>query len=297
MQPHVPSIIVHGGAGSEDPGERDPRLTGVRRAAEAGWNVLARGGAALDAVIAATTALEDDEAFNAGRGSVLTEEGTIEMDASLMEGATLAAGAVAAVSRLRNPIRGAHAVLEGGREVLVVGERACDLAARAGVELVDPRVLVTEQARRRWIERRAGAGDTVGAVARDAHGHLAAATSTGGTAGKRPGRVGDSALIGAGTYADDRLGAASCTGPGEAIIRLSLARLALASLGALDPDGACRLALDELRARLGATAGLVLVAPSGAVGFHCTTESMPVAWRTDGGDGLCAAERPPAPGR
>jgi beta-aspartyl-peptidase (threonine type) len=129
-------------------------------------------------------------------------------------------------------------------------------------------------------------------VARDATGRLAAATSTGGTTGKRRGRVGDSALIGAGTYADDRLGAVSCTGPGEMIIRVSLARVALAHLQAgNDAARACRLALEELRARLEATAGLIVVDPRGAVGFHCTTETMLVAWQTDDGSGACDAAR------
>jgi beta-aspartyl-peptidase (threonine type) len=290
----VSSIVVHGGAGREsDPQDRDARRAGLRRAADAGWDVVARGGSALDAAVAATVVLEDDPLFNAGRGSVLTEAGTVEMDASLMDGATLACGAVAAVTRLLNPIRGARAVLDAGREVLLVGEHACDVAARAGAVLVDPHTLVTEQARRRRTQRRAGPGDTVGAVARDVAGRLAAATSTGGTTNKRPGRVGDSAIIGAGTYADDRLGAVSCTGPGEMIIRLTLARVALAHLHAVsDPHRACRLALDELRARLAATAGLVLIGPDGAVGFHCTTETMLVAWRTDDGSGACDAATP-----
>jgi beta-aspartyl-peptidase (threonine type) len=273
------SVIVHGGAGREGAAERGARHAGLRAAADAGWVVLARGGRALDAVVAATVVLEDDDAFNAGRGSVLTEEGWIEMDASVMDGATLAAGAVAAVSRLRNPVRGARAVLDAGREVLLVGERACDVAARAGTALTDPRSLITERAR----ARRASPGETVGAVACDGLGHVAAATSTGGMAGKRLGRIGDSAIIGAGTYADDGLGAVSCTGPGEAIIRLSLARG--------DPFGACRAALDDLRTRLEAAAGLVLVAPSGVVAFHCTTDSMPVAWRTDRGDGAADGAR------
>ena len=267
----------------------------MRRAADIGWSILARGGTALDAVVAATVVLEDDEAFNAGRGSVLTDAGTIEMDASLMDGAGLAAGAVAAVSRLRNPIRGARAILETGREVLLVGDRACDAAARGGVELVDPSTLITERARRRWVEHGGGPGDTVGAVARDATGHLAAATSTGGTVGKRPGRVGDSALIGAGTYADDRLGAVSCTGPGEAIIRLALARVALTHLaGGGDAHAACVRVLDELAERLGARAGLIMVTPAGIIAFHHTTDAMPIAWRTDPGGSVGSVRGEPA---
>jgi len=276
----MPAIVVHGGAGREDREERAPRRAGLRRAADAGWAVLARGGSALDAVVAATIVLEDDEHFNAGTGSVLTGNGWVEMDASLMDGRTLAAGAVAAVTRIGNPICGAHAVLEGGREVLLVGEHACDAAAHAGMALVDPRSLITPASRARWQERRGAPGNTVGAVAHDAGGHVAAATSTGGIAGKRPGRVGDSAIIGAGTYADDRIGAVSCTGPGEAIIRLSLGRVALAHLAAgAGPTDACARGLDELATRLGAHAGLILVSPGGAVGFGHRTESMPVAWR------------------
>jgi beta-aspartyl-peptidase (threonine type) len=274
------AIVVHGGAGREDAEERAPRRAGLQRAGDAGWAVLARGGSALDAVVAATIVLEDDEHFNAGTGSVLTGDGWVEMDASLMDGQTLAAGAVAAVSRLGNPIRGAHAVLEGGREVLLVGERACDAAARAGIPLVDPRSLITQASQARWQARRAASGNTVGAVAHDARGHVAAATSTGGVAGKRAGRVGDSAIIGAGTYADDRMGAVSCTGPGEAIIRLSLGRVALAHLAVgTGPTDACAHALDELAERLGAHAGVILVSAQGAVGFAYRTESMPVAWR------------------
>lgn len=287
----MPSIVVHGGAGREAAGERAARRAGVRAAAEAGWAVLARGGSALDAVVAATARLEDDAHFNAGRGSVLTEEGLLEMDASVMEGAGLAAGAVAAVSRVANPVRAARVVLGAGREVLLVGDRACEIAARAGVPLVDPASLVTDAARARLATRAPSAGDTVGAVARDAGGHVAAATSTGGVAGKRAGRVGDAAVIGAGTYADDRLGAVSCTGPGEAIIRLSLGRVALARLAAgAAPQAACTAALGTLAERLGAQAGLILVAPDGAVGFAHTTPAMPVAWRTEAEGAVQLAE-------
>lgn len=282
------AILVHGGAGRDDPADRAARRDGVRRATEAGWQVLARGGSALDAVVAATVVLEDDEHFNAGRGSVLTEEGLVEMDASVMDGGTLAAGAVGAVGRVANPVRAARAVLDGGREVLLVGERACEMARQAGVALVDPAMLVTERARARLAAREAASpGDTVGAVARDDAGHLAAATSTGGVPRKRAGRVGDSAVIGAGTYADDRLGAVSCTGPGEAIIRLSLARVSLAELdGATDPHAACAAALAALESRLGERAGLVVVAPDGRIGFAHSTPAMPVAWRTADDDAV-----------
>jgi beta-aspartyl-peptidase (threonine type) len=233
-------------------------------------------------VVEAVAVLEDDPHFNAGRGSVLTEEGTVEMDASLMAGDTLGAGAVAAVGGTPYPIRLARAVLAEGREVLVVGDPALAIARRHGVALCPPDTLVTEDARRRWQERRPGSGETVGAVAVDARGHVAAATSTGGITGKRRGRVGDSAVIGAGTYADDALGAGSATGPGEAIIRFGLVWRALVLLGrGLDPGWVAQQALTELVVRLGAEAGLILVDPAGRVGIAHATPAMAAAYRTD----------------
>ncbi len=273
---------MHGGAGREAPEERAARRAGLSAAAEAGWQVLARGATALDAVVAAVALLEDDPHFNAGLGSVLSVEGTIEMDASVMAGETLAAGAVGAVSGVANPVRLARAVLAEGREVLLVGEAAAALAARHGLRLCAPDALVTEEARRRWREGRPATGETVGAVARDGAGHLAAATSTGGVAGKRSGRVGDSAVIGAGTYADDRLGAGSATGPGEAIIRACLVRAALELVGrGRDPAWVAQHALAELEQRLGAAAGLILVDAAGRVGVAHTTQAMAAAWRSE----------------
>jgi len=281
------AIVVHGGAGRESPGERPARRAGVRRASEEGWRILAAGGSALDAAVAAVALLEDDPGFNAGLGSVLTSDGEVEMDASVMAGDTLAAGAVGAVRGVRNPVQVARAVLDEGREVLLVGPPARALAAARGLTVCEPEALVTEEARRRWQARQPGPGETVGAVARDARGHVAAATSTGGVAGKRSGRVGDSAMIGAGTYADDRLGAGSATGPGEAIIRLCLVRSALELVaGGLDPVFAARHALDELRQRTGALAGLILVDSAGRIGARWTTESMVSAWQSDRSDGL-----------
>ena len=277
------AIAVHGGAGAERTEERAPRRAGVLRAAGAGWDVLARGGSALDAVIAAVVVLEDDPLFNAGRGSVLTEDGAVEMDASVMAGDTLAAGAVGAVMGVPNPVRLAAAVLAEGREVLLVGEPAVALARRHGLGVCPPEALVTEEARARWRARREASGGTVGAVACDGRGHVAAATSTGGVAGKRRGRIGDSAVIGAGTYADDALGAGSATGPGEAIIRGSLTRAALEVVGrGADPAWAAQYALAELWRQTGARAGLVLVDAAGRVGIAHTTGSMATAHRTGG---------------
>jgi beta-aspartyl-peptidase (threonine type) len=276
----MPTIVVHGGAGDDPPDGREERRAGVERAAAAGAAVLDRGGGALDAVVETVVVLEDDPHFNAGRGSVLTEEGTIEMDASVMEGERLAAGAVAAVRRVANPIRAALAVLREGREVFLVGEPVIALAERHGLRIVDDDALVTPETRERWRRRYAPSGNTVGAVALDAHGHVAAATSTGGVAGKRAGRVGDSAVIGAGTYADDASGAISATGPGEAIIRIGLGRIAIALVAAgAAPDDAAARALDGLRARTGAAAGLIVVAPDGTPGVAWTTAAMPVALR------------------
>jgi len=277
------AIAVHGGAGPISPVEIAARRPGVERAATVGWNVLEQGGSAFDAVVASVIALEDDPLFNAGLGSVLAEEGVVEMDASLMDGATLRAGAVAAVRGVANPILAARAVVDEAREVFLVGEPVVALARRHGLRVVATDELVTAAARRAWLERRPSPGETVGAVARDARGGVAAATSTGGVAGKRCGRVGDSAVIGAGTYADDESGAVSATGPGEAIIRLGLARVALDVLrrGA-SPEEAADEALSRLRQRLGETAGLVVVDPTGGLGIAHTTIGMPAAWRTAG---------------
>ena len=276
----MPPILVHGGAGEDPENGRAARRDGVERAADAGAAVLAKGGSALDAAIAAVVVLEDDPCFNAGLGSVLTDDGVVEMDASVMDGERLRAGAVAAVRRVANPIRAAHAVLLEGREVLLVGDPATALARGHGLRLVDDEALVTPAARERWRRKQRAAGNTVGAVARDANGHVAAATSTGGVAGKRRGRVGDSAVIGAGTYADDRLGAVSATGPGEAIIRTVLGRTTLAYVEAgMTPQDAAARALAELAARTGAQAGLIVLGPDGTPGVAFTTAGMPTARR------------------
>lgn len=284
------TIVVQGGAGRELPAERPARRAGVLRAVEAGWSVLAADGTALDAVVAAVALLEDDPAFNAGLGSVLTSEGDVEMDASVMAGHALAAGAVGAVRGVQNPVRLARTVLDEGREVLLVGPAARALAEVRGLAVCEPAALVTDDARRRLHAEQPASGETVGAVARDARGHLAAATSTGGVTGKRSGRIGDSALIGAGTYADDRLGAGSATGPGEAIIRVCLVRASLELVGGgLDPAFAARQALEGLRERTGALAGLILVDPAGRIGAVWTTESMAAGWRSDGVGGAVVA--------
>jgi beta-aspartyl-peptidase (threonine type) len=280
----VPSIIVHGGAGADPTEGPDELREGMRTAVEAGWIVLRDGGRALDAVEAAVRALEDHPRFNAGRGSVLTSAGTVEMDASIMDGDRLACGAVGAVTRIRNPISLARRVLDDGRHVLLVSEGAETFARAEGFAECATADLITERQRRRWHgDRSAAVGaearGTVGAVAIDRHGAAAAATSTGGTWGKRPGRVGDSALIGSGNYADSALGAVSCTGDGEAIIRVVLARRTLDFLkDAGDPDYAARVAIDLLVDEGRGAGGLILVDWRGRTAWVHSTPFMPVAW-------------------
>ncbi|HEY7366645.1 MAG TPA: isoaspartyl peptidase/L-asparaginase [Methylomirabilota bacterium] len=278
----VPAIIVHGGAGADPVEGRDELRDGVQAAALAGWRRLGEGGNAVDAVETAVRVLEDHPRFNAGRGSVLTTAGTVEMDASIMEGDRLRCGAVGAVSRIANPVTLARRIMEDGRHVLLVAHGALDFARTTGVPECDPETLITERQRQRHREARvrAGAGGgTVGAVALDRRGTVAAATSTGGIAGKLPGRVGDSAVIGCGTYADSTLGGASCTGDGEAIIRVVLARRALEYLKeADDADYAARVAVDLLVEEGGGKGGLILVDWRGRLGWAHSTPLMPVAW-------------------
>jgi beta-aspartyl-peptidase (threonine type) len=278
------AIVVHGGAGRL-PGSAD-RIERMRAGAaagvEAGHAILAAGGSALGAVEAAVVVLEDDPQFNAGRGAALTEDGGVELDAALMEGTGRRAGAVACARGLRNPIRAARAVLEDGRHVLLVGEAA---SALGGVERCDDDWLATTAQRealaagaRGWVE------GTVGAVARDAEGRLAAATSTGGTMGQRRGRVGDSPLIGAGTWADDDSVAVSCTGDGEAIVRVAMAHEvdALVRHAGRSLEQACAEALAALERR-GGHGGLIAVSAPGEATARLSSPGMTRGWRI--GDG------------
>jgi L-asparaginase / beta-aspartyl-peptidase len=277
----VPAIIVHGGAGA-DSSQAPEFRQGVRAAVLAGWRVLAEGGTALDAVESAVRALENDPRFNAGRGSVLNRDGTIEMDASIMEGDRLQCGAVAALVGVANPVTVARRVLESRRHVLLVGDGALAFSRSVGIPECDPASLVTDRQRKRHVELARKpippGGGTVGAVALDRNGTTAAATSTGGTPGKLPGRVGDSALIGCGTYADSSLGGVSCTGDGEAIIRVVLGHRALRYLkDADDPDYAAKVAVDLLVEEGGGQGGLILIDWRGRPGYATSTRLMPVA--------------------
>jgi beta-aspartyl-peptidase (threonine type) len=231
-----PSLIVHGGAGNIPDGAVEAYRRGVRAGLEAGWRVLSAGGAAIDAVEAAIVALEEDPALDAGVGSHLNRDGRVQLDAILMDGATLKAGAVAAVERIRNPIRLARLVLEKSEHMMLAGPGAEQFARENGLPLCDPEELITDAARAEWQKLReplsadegakAPPRGTVGAVALDANGSLFAGTSTGGTRNKYPGRVGDSPLIGCGCYADAEAGGVSCTGYGEGVMKIVMAKMA-----------------------------------------------------------------------
>jgi L-asparaginase / beta-aspartyl-peptidase len=289
-------LAVHGGAGTIP---RDlmtvSRLAsyheGLRLALTAGRDILAADGRALEAVTAAVVALEDNPLFNAGRGSVFTAAGTQEMDASIMDGSDHRAGAVAGIFGPRNPILAARAVMERSRHVLMIGEGALSFCREQGLAFAEPSYFYTEQ---RWrdLQRTLEGGEevlywqhgTVGAVARDRHGNLAAATSTGGMIGKAPGRVGDSPIIGAGTYADNAACAVSATGHGEFFVRYGAAfdiaarlRHARQSL----PDAA-QAVLGNLAA-VGGTGGVVAVDRTGAMALPFNTEGMYRGYVRDGG--------------
>lgn len=289
-----PSIIVHGGAGEWEPELIGPGREGVYRAAQAGWIVLAGGGSALDAVEAAIVIMEDDDTFDAGRGSFLNADGQVELDAGFMDGKDLRVGAVAGVQFIQNPIRLARAVLEKSDHVLLVAAGAQRFAAKMGFRPCELTDLAVPREFERWQKhlregagsghrRRRKVGDTVGCVAMDQDGHVAAGTSTGGTANKMPGRVGDVPMVGCGFYADDRLGGASSTGWGEAIAKVLLARLVLDRLEQSgDPHEAARAAIHELQDRVAGDGGIILLSPEGHPGWWRNTPCMPFAYQTVG---------------
>jgi len=279
-------IVVHGGAGRIEPEREESVLKGVQRARDAGWAVLAAGGSALEAAVAAVRVLEDDPAFNAGTGSALNRQGFVEMDAAVMVGEGLRFGAVAAVRDVKNPILLAREVMDS-EHILLSGEGASLFARERGIPRHPPEALITERALRRWqkIRRQGGrTSGTVGAVALDAEGNLAAATSTGGIVDKRVGRIGDTPLVGAGTYAEAGLGAASATGEGEYLARALVAYRAVHALKNQDPEAAAREALDLARA-LGGEGGLILLAADGRFSAVHTSPKMSYAWRGPEGEG------------
>jgi len=283
------SIAIHGGAGTilrENLTEamRGEYEAGLGAALDAGAKLLAEGGNALDAVAATVVLLEDDPHFNAGRGATFTFDGKIELDAAIMDGRTRAAGAVAGITRERNPVLIARAVMEHSPHVFLAGAGAERFAREQGFEPVDPAWFETAERRRQFEEfrqRKSGWFDgsvkygTVGAVARDRQGHVAAATSTGGLTGKRWGRVGDSPVIGAGTYADDRACAVSATGAGEYFIRTAAAK-AIADRMVLLGESA-QAAADAVIAEigeLGGEGGVIVAAADGGTAFALNTAGM-----------------------
>lgn len=292
-----PLLVIHGGAGvtrkSMTAAEETAARAALEQALRQGHAQLAAGKPALDAVTAALTVLEDDPHFNAGKGAVFTHDGKNELDASLMDGATLRAGAVAGVHRVKNPILLARAVMERSKHVMMAGEGAERFAQEAGVELVDPSYFRTEK---RWQQlqdalKREAAGQaeveseairhfgTVGAVALDAQGHLAAGTSTGGMTNKRYGRIGDSPIIGAGTYAN-AVCAVSGTGWGEFYIRTAAAHEICARVAYLKetPAQAGEAVIDQIIPKLGGDGGAIVLGADGSAAFPFNTEGMFRGW-------------------
>jgi L-asparaginase / beta-aspartyl-peptidase len=330
---HDPTLLVHGGAWAIPADSAAAHEAGVRHALVTGHEILARGGTAIDAVEAAVAILEDDPTFDAGRGSFLTSNGRVQLDALLMDGGRMKAGAVACVEHLRNPIHAARLVLEKSPHVYFVGEGAEQFAHAHGMDLIDNSELVLDRERERLslAQARQAAGladptfsglfddkdpetavpsdqpfcgsrfraegnppsgqdppakghDTVGAVALDARGNLAAATSTGGTLNKTPGRVGDSSLIGCGCYADNLAAAVSLTGWGEPIMKLVLGKWATDRVAAgTAPEIAAREAISYLYNRLGGHGGIILLGPDGRFGLAHNTPAMAWGVATPGG--------------
>jgi beta-aspartyl-peptidase (threonine type) len=317
---HSPTLLVHGGAWAIPADAAAAHLAGVRKALETGYALLSRGASALDAVEAAVTVLEDDPTFDAGRGSFLTSDGRVQLDALLMDGGRMKAGGVACVERLRNPIQAARLVLEKSPHVYFVGDGAEQFAQAHGMTLIDNAELVLDRERERLahakLRESAGLGDdtfsgpealphpvlhddkspetafplhlnshdTVGAVALDAQGNLAAATSTGGTLNKTPGRVGDSSLIGCGCYADNLSAAVSLTGWGEPIMKLVLGKWATDRVASgTAPEIAAREAIAYLFNRLGGHGGIILLGPDGRFGLAHNTPAMAWGFATPNG--------------
>ncbi len=295
-----PTLIIHGGAWAMPDDAIAAHENGIANALAAGYAVLEAEGTAVSAVEAAVVVMEDDETFDAGRGSFLTRDGRVQLDALLMDGSNLRTGGVACVERLRNPIRAARLVLDESPHVYFVGAGAERFARQHGMELCDNMDLVIPREQERLYafqkaelegatdetfsgpaqteaEKAMQSHDTVGAVALDAHGNIAAATSTGGTLSKAPGRVGDSSLIGCGCYADNRSAAVSLTGWGEPIMKLVLGKWAVDRVAAgVAPEMAAADAIAYLYRRLGGHGGIILLGPDGRMGLAHNTPRM--AW-------------------
>ncbi|RXH58353.1 isoaspartyl peptidase/L-asparaginase [Granulicella sibirica] len=291
MTPHPrPILVVHGGAWDMPDNAIQSHERGIANALRAGYTLLERGATSVEAVEAAITVMEDDDTFDAGRGSFLTRDGRVQLDALLMDGATLRAGGVACVERLRNPIQAARLVLDQSPHVYFVATGAERFARQYGMALCDNTDLIVPRERERLIAFQKAelegavdttfsgqSHDTVGAVALDIHGNLAAGTSTGGTLSKAPGRVGDSSLIGCGCYADNDSAAVSLTGWGEPIMKLVLGKWAVDRIARGEhAEPTAQAAIQYLYNRLGGHGGIILLTPGGDIGIAHNTPR--IAW-------------------
>jgi len=286
-----PSIIVHGGAWDIPDEQVDAHIKGCRIAAETANDILVRGASSVDAVESAVMVMEDDPIFDAGRGSVLNQSGQVEMDAIIMEGATLRSGAVAALRHIRNPVKVARKLMEDTQFSMLAGDGALRFALSKGFEecseedllvgreLEDYKAFLETGVLQTREEFSGHPLDTVGACAIDREGHLACATSTGGIRRKLAGRIGDSPIVGAGAYADDTIGAASSTGWGEKIMAVVLAKTAIDILEQRkDVFCACEEGIDMLARRVDGLGGLIMVDTHGKVGYHHNTPKMAYAY-------------------
>jgi L-asparaginase / beta-aspartyl-peptidase len=305
--PTDPILVVHGGAWAMPDDMVEAHIRGVKNALAAGWRVLERGGPALDAVEEAVVIMEDDETFDAGRGSFLNRDGKVQLDALIMDGSTLRAGGVGCVEHLRNPVRAARKILSESPHVYFVGEGAEKFAAAHGVPLCknEDLIIPREVERLREYQKELASGekqdgndlfasepvasphhpaishDTVGAVALDRNGNIAAATSTGGTLNKAPGRLGDSSLIGCGCYADNESAAASTTGWGEPIMKLVLAKWTADRISAGNlPEWAAQEAMNYLKQRVNGHGGIIVLDREGHIGIAHNTPRMAFAYQT-----------------
>jgi beta-aspartyl-peptidase (threonine type) len=284
------ALVVHGGAWDMPDDVVAAHKSGVQEALKAGWAVLSKGGSAVDAVEAAIMVMEDNDTFNAGRGSFLNASGEVELDASIMDGKTFKAGAVAAVQTIRHPISLARRIMEESDHILLVGMGATRFAREHGIQTCSQDDLIVMREIERWREaqrskkppakgpsrKKKVAHDTVGAVALDRAGNIASGTSTGGTPNKYPGRVSDSPLIGCGTYAENAVGGASATGWGESMIRVVMAKSIIdrMSLNGGDPEQAAQEGIKTLARNVDGMGGVIALSPEGKIGIAFNTRRM-----------------------
>ena len=293
----MPSLILHGGAWDIPADRIDPHRAGCARALALGWEMLSAGASSVDTVEKVVSCLEDDGSFDAGRGSHLNALGRIELDASIMSGATLRCGAVAAVGRIRNPISLCRTIMDESEHILLVGEGAELFAQEHGIALSAMQDLMHVRERDAWkasmsdleystkdaFRRQNAASDTVGAVAIDSRGDICVGTSTGGTFRKHPGRVGDSPLIGCGSYAENAIGGVSTTGWGEAMIKVVLAKtiIDVMEMNGGNAQAAAAKGIDILRRKADGFGGVIVLNHAGEIGIAYNTPHMARAYMTD----------------